>query len=118
MIGTIGGLVSAVAVPDLLITRRELAVRAAFGGWLMSVVPPMVSASTGALLLPHPAGPARMVPTLLIVLGPLGQSITAVNLLGGVAHLALPGPEAAGLQAFAHGSRRGALFLPPAPVSR
>ena len=27
-------------------------------------------------------GPARMVPTLWIVLGPLGQSVTAVGLLG------------------------------------
>jgi tellurite resistance protein TehA-like permease len=33
-----------------------------------------------------------MVPTLWIVLGPLGQSITAVNLLGGVARLGLPPP--------------------------
>ncbi|HAQ9631352.1 TPA: C4-dicarboxylate ABC transporter, partial [Enterococcus faecium] len=97
-------------------------------GWLMPVVPPMVSASTGALLLPflpagqarqnmlwgcyamfglsllasiviitliwsrlaqHKIGPAGMVPTLWIVLGPLGQSITAANLLGGNAHLAV-----------------------------
>jgi len=105
----------------------------------MPVVPPMVSASTGALLIPHlPAGQgrltmlmacyamfglslvasvvvitliwfrlamhkvgeARMVPTLWIVLGPLGQSITAANLLGGVAHLALPAPYSTALQAF------------------
>jgi tellurite resistance protein TehA-like permease len=39
-----------------------------------------------------------MVPTLWIVLGPFGQSITAANLLGGVAHDALPAPYAAGLQ--------------------
>jgi hypothetical protein len=43
-------------------------------------------------LVRHSVGPAAMVPTLWIVLGPLGQSITAVNLLGGVAHLALPPP--------------------------
>jgi tellurite resistance protein TehA-like permease len=41
-----------------------------------------------------------MVPTLWIVLGPLGQSITAANLLGGVAHQAIPAPYADGLQAF------------------
>jgi tellurite resistance protein TehA-like permease len=103
-------------------TRLQAAPDAAFGGWLMPVVPPMVSAATGALLVPHlPAGqlrltmllacyamfglsliaslvvitqlwrrlvrysvgPVAMVPTLWIVLGPLGQSITAVNLLGG-----------------------------------
>jgi tellurite resistance protein TehA-like permease len=110
---------------------------AAFGGWLMPIVAPMVSASTGALLVPyapagqprltlllscyamfgisllaslvvitliwgrlavHKVGPARMVPTLWIVLGPLGQSITAANLLGGVAHDALPAPYATGLE--------------------
>ena len=31
----------------------------------------------------HKVGPAHLVPTLWIVLGPLGQSITAANLLGG-----------------------------------
>lgn len=120
VIGTLGGLVTAVLVPYLAFTRHENAPDSAFGGWLMPVVPPMVSASTGALLLPHvPAGQMRetllwacygffglslvtslivisliwnrliqhrvgaagMVPTLWIVLGPIGQSITAVNLL-------------------------------------
>jgi hypothetical protein len=32
-----------------------------------------------------------MVPTLWIVLGPLGQSVIAANLLGTNAHLAVPG---------------------------
>lgn len=41
-----------------------------------------------------------MVPTLWIVLGPLGQSVTATNQLGGVAHQAMPAPYATGLQAF------------------
>ncbi|ROS50240.1 TDT family transporter [Frigoribacterium sp. PhB24] len=119
-IGTLGGLVTAVLVPSLAFTRHENGPAAAFGGWLMPVVPPMVSASTGALLLPytpegearetllwacygffglslimslivitliwhrlmqHRVGPAVFVPTLWIVLGPVGQSITAVNLL-------------------------------------
>jgi hypothetical protein len=75
-----------------------------------------------------------MVPTLWIVLGPLGQSIAAANLLGGVAHQALPAPYSTALQAFgvvygvrpylglvdawitvalrtAQGSLRGTLFL-------
>jgi tellurite resistance protein TehA-like permease len=135
--GTIAGLVTAVVVPYRRITRR--AAGGAFGGWLMPVVPPMVSASAGALLVPYaPAGqprlslllacyamfglsliasllviiqiwdrlvrdgtgPAALAPTLWIVLGPLGQSITAANLLGGVAAQALPQPYAGALRAF------------------
>ncbi len=41
-------------------------------------------------LIARGAGEARMVPTLWIGLGPLGQSITAANLLGGVTRSALP----------------------------
>jgi tellurite resistance protein TehA-like permease len=131
--GTVTGLVTAAAVPYVTFTRHLVKPDRAFGGWLMPVVPPLVSASTGALLLAHaPAGharldlllccyalfgisllasmivitliwyrlalhkigEARMVPTLWIVLGPLGQSITAANLLGANAHLALPAAEA------------------------
>lgn len=138
-LGTITGLASSVAVPYLMFTRWTAAPDAAFGGWLMPVVPPMVSAATGALLVPHlpagqlrltmllacyamfglsltaslmvitqlwrrlvrySAGPAAMVPTLWIVLGPLGQSITAANLLGGVASLALPRPYSTAFAAF------------------
>ena len=138
-LGTLAGLASSLAVPYLMFTRLRAAPDAAFGGWLMPVVPPMVSAATGALLIPHlPAGqarltlllacyamfgisliasvvvitqlwqrlvrhsvgPAAMVPTLWIVLGPLGQSITAAGLLGGVARLALPSPYGAAFQAF------------------
>ncbi|MET7395106.1 TDT family transporter [Dactylosporangium sp. NPDC005572] len=138
--GTAAGLATAAWVPYLQFTRHhDVDARSAFGGWLMPVVPPMVSASTGALLVPytpagqprttlillcyamfglsliasliiitviwnrlaqHRTGPARMVPTLWIVLGPLGQSITAANLLGGVADQALPGPYAHALQLF------------------
>ena len=141
--GTLLGLLTSIAVPYLLFTGRLGAAarrpEAAFGGWLMPVVPPMVSASTGALLLPHvPAGQlrltlliacyamfgislvaslliisqiwtrltrhglpeARMLPTLWIVLGPLGQSVTAAALLGERAHLAIGAPAAQALQAF------------------
>ena len=122
-----------------MFTRLRAAPDAAFGGWLMPVVPPMVSAATGALLIPHlPAGqprltlllacyamfgisliasmvvitqlwqrlvrhsigPAAMVPTLWIVLGPLGQSITAAGLLGAAARLVLPSPYGPAFQAF------------------
>jgi C4-dicarboxylate transporter/malic acid transport protein len=138
-LGTLTGLASSLAVPYLMITRLRAAPDGAFGGWLMPVVPPMVSAATGALLVPHlPAGqarltmllacyamfglsliaslviipqiwqrlvqhsvgPAALVPTLWIVLGPLGQSITAANLLGGVAPLALPQPYATAFAVF------------------
>jgi C4-dicarboxylate transporter/malic acid transport protein len=137
--GTVLGLACAAGVPYLMITRFELSLDCATGGWLMPIVPPMVSAATGALLVPYaPAGQlrlatllgcyamfglslvasliviaqiwfrlttyglpeARLVPTLWIVLGPLGQSVTAANQLGGVAHLAVPAPYAGALQAF------------------
>jgi C4-dicarboxylate transporter/malic acid transport protein len=137
--GTLTGLFAAVAVPYLAFTRHEVSEDAAFGGWLMPVVPPMVSASTGALLVGyapagqprltlllccyamfgmslvasliiialiwqrlvvHKVGEARMVPTFWIVLGPVGQSVTAVNLLGNAAHLAAPAPYVGALKAF------------------
>lgn len=138
--GTIGGLFTAVWVPFLLFTRHEVQHDGAFGGWLMPVVPPMVSAATGALLVPHvAAGAARTtllygcyamfglsllaslivitmiwsrlahhgssgtprVPTLWIVLGPLGQSITAAGLLGTDAKLAVEPHLASAMNLFA-----------------
>jgi C4-dicarboxylate transporter/malic acid transport protein len=138
-LGTALGLATAVVIPYLTFTRHQTSADSAFGGWLMPVVPPMVSAATGALLLPHlpagqarltmlvacyamfglsllaslviipliwgrlaghGAGPAVLVPTLFIVLGPLGQSVTAANLLGGNAHLALPAPYARAFEVF------------------
>jgi tellurite resistance protein TehA-like permease len=137
--GTIGGLLTAVTIPYLLFTHYPVRPDGAFGGWLMPVVPPMVSAATGALLIPNiAAGAGRQtllygcyalfgmslvasliiitmiwsrlahfgssgtvrVPTLWIVLGPLGQSITAAGLLGSQAHLAVSGPLASSLRTF------------------
>ncbi|MDO5744507.1 MAG: TDT family transporter [Micrococcaceae bacterium] len=137
--GTALGLFIAVAIPYLQFTEHKVEADAAFGGWLMPVVSPMVSASTGAMLLPHlpqgqarltmllacyamfglsllasmmiipqiwgrliahKAGPAAAIPTFWIVLGPLGQSITAANLLGANAHLAVSGFLAQALEAF------------------
>jgi C4-dicarboxylate transporter/malic acid transport protein len=134
--GTLAGLASAAIIPFRLFTRIEVRPDAASGSWLMPVVPPMVSAATGALLIPHLAGAAdratllygcyamfgmslmasviiitliwsrlalhgssgtARVPTLWIVLGPLGQSITAAGLLGANAHLAVVGPVATAL---------------------
>lgn len=138
--GTVGGLFTAVSIPFLMFTQHNVEPDAAFGGWLMPVVPPMVSAANGALLIPHMApgtgratmfygcyamfglslvaafiivtliwsrlalygtsGTAR-VPTLWIVLGPLGQSITAAGLLGLTAALAVSPQLADSLNAFA-----------------
>ena len=57
ILGTALGLLSAVAIPYRMITSHTVADDAASGGWLVSVVPPMVSAATGAALVKHlPAG--------------------------------------------------------------
>jgi len=138
--GTLGGLFTAFSIPFLMFTMHAVEPDAAFGGWLMPVVPPMVSAASGALLLPHIAagtgrqtmlygcyamfglslvaslniiamiwtrltlygtsGTAR-VPTLWIVLGPLGQSITAAGLLGTNAALVVDPWLAEDMNAFA-----------------
>jgi len=140
IIGTLLGLITAVLVPYRLFTQIDVRSDGAFGGWLMPVVPPMVSAATGALLIPHvstgdlretllflcysmfgmslivaliittliwsrlvhfgSSGSTR-VPTLWIVLGPLGQSITAVGSLATVAAYAVAEPLADGLKVFA-----------------
>ncbi|CAN5185446.1 TDT family transporter [soil metagenome] len=137
--GTVGGIFTALTIPFLMFTQHNVEPDAAFGGWLMPVVPPMVSAATGALLIPHMApgtgqqtmlygcyalfgmslvaslviitliwsrlayygtsGTAR-VPTLWIVLGPLGQSITAAGLLGAQAAIAVPADVASGMYVF------------------
>jgi C4-dicarboxylate transporter/malic acid transport protein len=138
-LGTALGLLTAVLVPALMIRRGDLDPRHTFATWLLPVVPPMVSASTGAALISHlptPAlqqallfgcyamfglslllsllmiallwfrliyvdgGPPRMVPTLWIVLGPLGQSVTAVGLLGPHAAELVKAPYGTGLAAF------------------
>ncbi|MFD0364170.1 TDT family transporter [Nocardia sp. GCM10030253] len=137
--GTVLGLLTAFAIPYRMFTHHHVEPDAAFGGWLMPVVPPMVSAATGALLVPYvPAGQWRltmillclamfgmsliaalvtitmiwsrlvhhgtpeagMVPTLWIVLGPLGQSVTAAGLLANAAPSALPDLYARGLTVF------------------
>ncbi|WP_237166632.1 TDT family transporter [Mycolicibacterium hippocampi] len=138
--GTLGGLFTAMSIPFMMFTQYRVEPDAAFGGWLMPVVPPMVSAATGAMLIPHMApgtgrttmfygcyamfglslvasliiitiiwsrlahfgtsGTAR-VPTLWIVLGPLGQSITVAGLLATDAALAVDQQIADGMSVFA-----------------
>lgn len=138
--GTVTGLLTAAVVPHFAFTRHSYQPESAFGGWLMPIVPPMVSASTGALLVPyaaagqaretlllgcyamfglslfasiivitliwarlaqHKVGAAAAVPTLWIVLGPLGQSITAAGLMGNAATTVLPAPYGSGAAALA-----------------
>lgn len=79
--GTVLGLATACAVPYLMVTRHRFAPQAAFGGWLMPVVPPLVSAATGALLVPHvPAGQPRLA-MLLGCYALLGLGLVAVLLV-------------------------------------
>ena len=138
--GTVGGLFTAVSIPFLMFTQHDVEPDAAFGGWLMPIVPPMVAAAAGSLLIPHtPPGAARQtllygcwamfglslvaafiiismiwsrlvlygtsgtarVPTLWIVLGPVGQSITAAGLLGTHAASAVDPPIAWAMNTFA-----------------
>ena len=138
--GTVLGLLTAVVVPYRLFSRLEVRQDGAFGGWLMPVVPPMVTAAAGAQLVSHvPAGQARQtmlygcyacfgmslvtaliiitliwsrlahfgssgsarVPTLWIVLGPVGQSITAAGALGTAALTAVAPPLSTGFNVFA-----------------
>ncbi len=142
--GTALGVLTAVLVPIRAFTTHDVRADSAFGGWLMPVVPPMVSAATGAALVPHLApgqprqtmllacymlfgltlvcslvmiafiwnrllrhgvGAAGAVPTLWIVLGPVGQSITAAHHLGAVAPdvLGRPYGEAFGALALVFG---------------
>ncbi|MET8786494.1 carboxypeptidase regulatory-like domain-containing protein [Streptomyces sp. NPDC004589] len=80
-LGTVLGLVTACTVPYLMVTRHRFAPDAAFGGWLMPVVPPMVSAATGALLVPHaPAGQLRLA-LLLGCYAMLGLGLVAALLV-------------------------------------
>jgi tellurite resistance protein TehA-like permease len=136
-LGTVTSLASTVVIPYLMFTRLKLEREHTLATWLMPIVPPMVSAATGAALIAHlPAGqdrlamllccyamfgisllaslvtitllwgrlacdgvgPARTIPTLWIVLGPLGQSITAVSLLATAAPFVIPQPYASAMQ--------------------
>lgn len=140
--GTATGLATSIWIPYRMITARAHQRGSAVPAWLMPIVPPMVSASTGALLVPYlPLGQWRLsmllacyamfglslvlgmltftlvysrlvhegmpavqaAPTVWIGLGMVGQSVTAVNLLGAEAGLVFRGSDAAladGLRTF------------------
>ncbi len=136
--GTVTGLASSLAIPYLMFTRHRIEQHMTLATWLMPIVPPMVSAATGAALVAHlpdgqdrltlllgcyamfglsliaslivitlvwarlayhGPGPAETVPTLWIVLGPLGQSITAATLLADQAPHTIGAPYANALNA-------------------
>ncbi|MGW4457834.1 TDT family transporter [Streptomyces albidoflavus] len=138
--GTVTGVLAAVTVPYLMVTRHRPPLADASPVWLLPVVAPMVSAALGPLLVPHlPAGQLRqtllyccyglfglsllgallmlplvvgrllaggppalaLTPTLLLVLGPLGQSTTAVHQLAEAAPGVVPGPYAGGFATLA-----------------
>ncbi|WP_020107093.1 TDT family transporter [Nocardia sp. 348MFTsu5.1] len=138
--GTAAGVFTALWIPFRMITGAQSAQSGAMPSWLMPVVPPMVSAATGSLLIQHVSEgqlrlglltlcyglfglsllvgmltmgmvysrlihrglpSAQVAPTVWIMLGMLGQSITAAVLLGNRASLVFVGEQesiAAGLQ--------------------
>ena len=75
--GTGLGLVTACWIPYLMMTRHVIGDGDAFGGWLMPVVPPMVSAATGALLIPHVASAQGRLTLLLACYAMFGISLFA-----------------------------------------
>lgn len=126
--GTAAGLVTSVRLPFLLVTGAPVRSGDAalpVPAWLMPVVPPMVSATTGAALVPASGHPravllgcgmlfglslvagmlltavvlgrllvaglpgVQAVPTVWILLGVVGQSVTAANVLAAQAPLGL-----------------------------
>ncbi|QFR92725.1 TDT family transporter [Streptomyces tsukubensis] len=138
--GTAVGLVAAVGVPYLMMSRREPLPGTASPVWLLPLVCPMVSAALGPQLLPYlPHGqaqrtllyacvamfgmsllavlavlpvimsrlltggplPVALTPALFLVLGPLGQSVTAVGQFAGVADGVVPAPYVHGFEVFA-----------------
>lgn len=138
--GTALGVFTAIWIPFRMITGAQSAQSGAMPSWLMPVVPPMVSAATGSLLIQHVSEgqfrlglltlcygmfglsllvgmltmgmvysrlihrglpSAQVAPTVWIMLGMLGQSITAAVLLGNRASLVFVGEQesiAAGLE--------------------
>ena len=76
-----------------------LACYAMFGISLFASV--IIMTQVWSRLVTHKPGAAVMVPTLWIMLGPLGQSITAAGNLGTQAAQVLPEPYAAGAAVFA-----------------
>ena len=79
--GTIVGLITAVIIPYRLFTHHEVRKDAAFGGWLMPIVPPMVSAAIGAMFLPHVQEPLLQQTLLYACYAMFGTSLMAAMII-------------------------------------
>jgi tellurite resistance protein TehA-like permease len=94
--GTLTGLAAAVIVPYLMFTAHELRVSPTLGSWLMPIVPPMVSAATGAALIPHLASGQPRLDMLIACYAMFGVSLVAslgiITLLWGRLTQHGPGP--------------------------
>ncbi|WP_226361344.1 TDT family transporter [Pseudonocardia sp. ICBG1142] len=77
LVGTVFGLVTAVGVPYLMITRHTVGPDAVSPAWLLPVVPPMVSAADGALLVVHLAPGQGRTTLLLACVALFGMSLFA-----------------------------------------
>lgn len=128
VIGVLGSIFSAFAVPYLMFTHHELSTEKTFGSWLLPVVPPIVASVPAALLAQswpeairgdmlalayallgigiilaaiiivmfygrlvyHNVPDAPLVPTMWIVVGPLGQSVAGMIALGSASRAVWP----------------------------
>ncbi|MFD4182347.1 TDT family transporter [Rhodococcus sp. NPDC058514] len=93
-VGTAAGVAAAITVPP-----RMLSGGAPTPAWLMPVVPPMVSAATGAALIPHlPVGQARLTMLLgcyvLFAMALTAAVVTMVVVIGHLARTGLPAVQA------------------------
>lgn len=98
--GTTLGLFTSLWLPYLMITVHDHTDTVALPAWLMPIVAPMVSASTGALLVPHlPEGQARLT-ALLACYAMFGLSLlvgllTLAQIYGRLLHGGPPAVQAA-----------------------
>lgn len=98
--GTAIGLLTSLWLPYLMITAHDHTDTVALPAWLMPIVPPMVSASTGALLVPHlPTGQARLT-GLLFCYAMFGLSLlvgllTLAQVYGRLVHAGPPAVQTA-----------------------
>jgi hypothetical protein len=74
--GTVLGYLVAIAVPFRLFTQLKVSHDGAFGGWLMPVVPPMVSATGGAVIAPYIVDPVLRESLILACYAMFGMSLT------------------------------------------
>lgn len=81
-VGTLGGLVAALAVPRWLLTHPDRRLDHVFATWLLPVVPPMVSATGGAALIAHAPDGSLRTALLLACWALLAFGVVAVAATG------------------------------------